>query len=402
MSARRESVILRRPVTVERHSRRHVPPNWSRATSRSVTQALGSHFTLVCMAQLWAAQGHGCRCHRQAGAAAAPISPTTRRWICRRACGARSRPATTRDSRRHRGSSASSTAAMFGEMEGRPRPHRDRHDADGARLRHGRRAGLRRSPTSGLALEGAGGGEGHDGVRPALDRSRHGPKPAQLTLGGCESRSPPAFLPVTPEHPAAGGHPCLLRRRRPRGPAQRAHFAACATPPDAAEHEGPGARSTDLLGLTLAHGHLDAGGAGRRAAVARGGAPTAQAPTTHRPEAAAQRGVAVFNGPFSNTRSVAELGDRPRDPAAASACRSARPPRPERGEWAEGREAFQRDPGKTLGIASATARSGRRRACWPRRSACAWCSTTSSPGCPWATRLCCAEPGRTAAGSRRG
>ena len=97
------------------------------------------------------------------------------------------------------------------------------------------------------------------------------------------------------------------------------------------------------------------------------------------------RGVPVFNAPFSNTRSVAEmiiaeiimlarqLGDRSREVHEGRGARS--PPAPSRcaaRRWAS----------------SATATSAARSACSPRRSACASSSTTSRPSCRWATTGC--------------
>ena len=80
---------------------------------------------------------------------------------------------------------------------------------------------------------------------------------------------------------------------------------------------------------------------------------------------ARQRGVPVFNAPFSNTRSVAELvlglmimlmrGIFPKSKRRTAASGSSRPP-----------TAARQDPGRS----SATAISAPSSACWPRRWAC--------------------------------
>jgi lactate dehydrogenase-like 2-hydroxyacid dehydrogenase len=92
--------------------------------------------------------------------------------------------------------------------------------------------------------------------------------------------------------------------------------------------------------------------------------------------------VAVFNGPFSNTRSVAELviGHAihllRRIPERHAAAR--------RGQWLKDARGSNEIRGKTLGIVG-YGKIGTQTGCWPRPSACGCCSTTSRPGCRWAT-----------------
>jgi len=95
-----------------------------------------------------------------------------------------------------------------------------------------------------------------------------------------------------------------------------------------------------------------------------------------------KRGVPVFNAPFSNTRSVAEmviaevivlsrqLFDRSREV--------------HEGTWKKIAVGAHEIRGKTLGTATSAGRS----ACWPRWSACRWSFTTSRRGCRWATTGC--------------
>ena len=92
-------------------------------------------------------------------------------------------------------------------------------------------------------------------------------------------------------------------------------------------------------------------------------------------ETAQYRGIPVFNAPFSNTRSVAELvlaeivsadARHPRDatppPIAANGLRPPQvPARRAAKPWAS----------------SATATSARKSACWPKPWVCMWCFTTS-------------------------
>ena len=90
-------------------------------------------------------------------------------------------------------------------------------------------------------------------------------------------------------------------------------------------------------------------------------------------EEARQRAVPVFNAPFSNTRSVAELvlgqiimlmrGIFPKSVAA------------HRGEWIKSAANSWEVRGKTW-ASSATATSARSSASWPRHWACTSCSTT--------------------------
>jgi D-3-phosphoglycerate dehydrogenase len=113
-------------------------------------------------------------------------------------------------------------------------------------------------------------------------------------------------------------------------------------------------------------------------------------------QACAGAGVAVFNGPFSNTRSVAELviGHAihllRRIPERQAAAR--------RGQWLKDARGSNEIRGKTLGIVG-YGKIGTQTGCWPRPSACACSSTTSRPACRWAMPVqparwtrCCRKP----------
>ena len=100
-------------------------------------------------------------------------------------------------------------------------------------------------------------------------------------------------------------------------------------------------------------------------------------------EAAADRGVAAFNAPYSNTRSVVELAigltvTLMREVVDKSAAMH-------RGEWNKSATGSRELRGKTVGIV-ATGPSARSCRCWPRRWACGWCSMTWSSGWRWAMR----------------
>lgn len=89
--------------------------------------------------------------------------------------------------------------------------------------------------------------------------------------------------------------------------------------------------------------------------------------------AARERGIAVFNAPFSNTRSVAEL-------VLAEAILLLRGV-PEKARWriAAAGKSRPRTPMKSAArrwASSATAPSARSCRCWPRRWACKWCFLT--------------------------
>lgn len=93
-------------------------------------------------------------------------------------------------------------------------------------------------------------------------------------------------------------------------------------------------------------------------------------------QAARERGIVVFNAPFSNTRSVAELvlADAilllrgvPAKNAAAH-----------RGSWLRSADDAYEIRGKTLGIVG----YGSIGKCWPRRWACTSSSLTWYPSCP--------------------
>ena len=85
-------------------------------------------------------------------------------------------------------------------------------------------------------------------------------------------------------------------------------------------------------------------------------------------EAAQERGIPVFNAPFSNTRSVAELVLAEIDYAAARDSRAQRGGA-SRGVGQNRGRIAAKCAAKCWG-SSATATSGRRWACWPNRSAC--------------------------------
>ena len=99
-------------------------------------------------------------------------------------------------------------------------------------------------------------------------------------------------------------------------------------------------------------------------------------------DAASARGIAVFNAPFSNTRSVVELAIS--ELIALTRRLTEKNAGMHAGVWDKSADGAHEVRGRTW-ASSATATSARSCRCWPRTWACAWCSTTPPTNSPWVT-----------------